>query len=168
MTNTRSLTFKRANNGISLREALTLSGDPALSAIEHTLDAGQSWDFDGTTGPAVTKWWHGLVTLTAGAASLDLTALTDAATGLTIDMTGLKLKCLHLQATTGNAGDITFKPGGTNGLTGWIGAGGEVLAATDQRGPNVYTGGIAVDATHKTIDVTGTGTDSIRVVMLFG
>jgi hypothetical protein len=166
MANTRSLTSKSATNAISLRELITYGTDPTITTLKPSIDVGQSWDFDGTTGPAVTLWWHGLVTLTAGVATIDLTALVDALTGNTISMTGLKLKCLHLQATTGNANAITFAPGASNGYTGW--GLGEVLNGGDQRGPSICTGGIAVDATHKVIDVSGTGSQSVRVVMLFG
>lgn len=166
MTNTRALTSKAATNAISLRELITYGTDPTITTLRPSIDVGQSWDFDGVNGPLVTEWWHGLVTLTAGAATLDLTALVDALTSLPVDMTGLKLKCLHLQATAGNANAITFEPGATDGYTGW--GLGEVLNGGDHRGPSICTGGIAVDATHKIIDVSGTGTQSVRVVLLFG
>lgn len=168
MTNTRALDSKRITNTISLRETVVYGTDPTVTTLKPRIDKGRSWDMDGTTGPAATAWWHGEVTLSAGALSIDLTALTDAISGLTVDMTGKKIRSMWLFAPTGNAGAITIKPHASDGYTGWTSSGGQVLSAGDYRGPDIFTGGIAVDATHKILHVTGSGTDKLQLVLLFG
>jgi hypothetical protein len=168
MANTRTLNSKTITNAVSLRETIVYDTNPMVTTLKPVSNLGRTWNMDGTTGPAVTAWWEGEVTMTAGALSLDLTALTDAVSGLTVDMTGKKIRSMWLFAPTGNAGAITIKPHVTDGYTGWTSTGGQVLSAGDYRGPDIFLGGIAVDATHKILHVTGTGTDKLRLVLLFG
>lgn len=167
MANTRTLTKSVVTNTVVLTETLTLSADPSIGTVTLSPTAGQRWTMDGTTGPAATKSVRTLVTMSGGTATIDLTAFPDASTNVAVDLTGLKIKMLHLTCPSSNANAVTVKPGASNGYTGWT-VTGDILNASDQRGPNIFNGGIAVDATHKTIDITGTGSQQVTIVALFG
>lgn len=168
MATTRTFVSAVVYNTVALTETLIVGADPTIGTLSLTPAAGQKWLFDGTTGPTATKSYHATITMSSGTATLDLTALPDPETGTNMDLTGLKLKMLHLSAPSGNANAVTVAPGATNGYTGWIGTSGYTLNASDQRGPSVHNAGIAVDATHKTIDITGTGSQQVTIVALFG
>jgi hypothetical protein len=168
MTVTKTLGAIQVINTLSIGETIAFSGDPTFAGdLSGTVAAGQQWRMDGTVGKSVTKVFHGLVALVAGAKTLDLTALTDAVLG-TVDFSGLKLRLLHAVATSGNTAAISIAPGASNGYTGWVGSSGLLLQPGDSRGPDLFTGGIAIDGTHKTIDLAGTGTESVTLIMGFG
>lgn len=175
MANTKTLSSITTQNTVTVNESNTIGADPTLASLPGVVSAGQQWRFDGTIGPAVTKVWHRQVTLVAGAATLDLTALTDDIL-TTQDMTGLKLKALHAVPASTNANAITIKPGAANGYTGWVGTDGIVLNTTTISSvnypDNVFIGplygGIAVDGTHKNIDIAGTGTQKVNLILMFG
>lgn len=168
MTVSKTLGSIQLTNTVSIGETIAYSGDPTFSGdLTGTVAAGTAWRMDGTAGKSVTKTWHGLVALVSGTKTLDLTSLTDAVLG-TVDMTGLKLRFLHAVATSGNTAAISIAPGASNGLTGWVGSAGMLLQPGDSRGPDLFTGGIAIDATHKDIDLAGTGTESVTLIMGFG
>ncbi len=167
MTVTRTLNSVTSINQTNLSETTTDSADPNNSQSSAFVQGTQR-RYDGTTGPIVTKAYHRKITLVAGAATLDLTALVD--TDLTIDMTGLKLREMFLVSDSANANSITVQPGASNGYTGWgIGTQGLILGtANDEHKLGPLYGGIAVDGTHKNIDIVGTGTQKVFVSMLFG
>ena len=167
MTNTRTLTKAVVTNKVELTETLTLSADPSAGTIALAPTAGQRWTMDGTTGPLVTNSVRTLVTMSGGTATINLTAFSDAETNTAVDLTGLKIKMLYLACPSTNANAVTVKPGASNGYTGWT-VTGDILNASDQRGPNIFNGGIAVDGTHKNIDITGTGSQVVTIVALFG
>jgi len=167
MSTARTLTKAVVTNTVALTETLTLASDPVIGTVTLSPSAGQRWTMDGTTGPAATRSVRTLVTMSGGTATIDLTAFPDAETNVAVDLTGLKIKMLHLAAPSANANAVTVKPGASNGYTGWT-VTGDILNASDQRGPSIFNGGIAVDATHKTIDITGTGAQQVTIVALFG
>ena len=168
MSNTRTLNSKTVNNSLSIQETNTIGTDPTITGgLSATINAGQQWRFDGTTGPAATKAWHSQVALSAGVLMLDLTALADAIL-TTVDMTGLKLKMLHLVAPSTNANVITVAPGAVNGYTGWVGSAGLILNPGDNVLLGPMNAGIAVDGTHKNLDLAGTGSQVLNIVALFG
>jgi hypothetical protein len=118
-----------------------------------------------TSTPPVTQAWEGVVTCTAGAATLDLTALVT--TGLAnINATGLKLVAMKIQAVSTNVNPITVKTGVSNGYAD-IGTGIPLKTAGNES-LTVYRGASAVDATHKTIDFVATGTEAVNIILVFG
>lgn len=165
---TKSLNGITVQNTASIAETLAVSDDPTFAGnLQGTASQGQQWRMDGTIGPSVTTVIHGRLTLSAGALTVDLRSWTDAVLG-SMDLNGLKLKLMKLSAPSTNAGAITIKPGASNGYAGWAGSGGLILAAGDHRGPDIFNSMTGVDSTHKTLDLTGTGTDVIDVIMGFG
>jgi len=168
MTVTRTIVNARYDDTVRVTEKTVDTDAPMVAQGQQAaLADGTEWKFDGTSGDAVTKSFKKRVTMSTGAATLDLTALVDATLSSNIDMTGLKLKMLRLKVPSTNANSVTVAPGASNGYTGWVGSGGVTLSPKDSFS-KVCHGGIAVDGTHKTIDITGTGSQVIDVVMLFG
>jgi hypothetical protein len=169
MTTTRTINSIQFNNSIAVNESNVVSGDPTSAGAIANVALGGQFRYDGTSGngPAITADFHGQVALIAGALTLDLTALADAILG-TVTMAGLKLRHIQLAAPGTNAGALTIKPGASNGYTGWAGSGGLILSPSDQAVLGPLNGTIAIDGTHKTLDLTGTGTDKLNLVMMFG
>lgn len=123
----------------------------------------------GSTTPPVAKMASFRTTMSDGAASIDLTALTGTH-GATIDFTGLVVHALLVKAVSTNGASLALAKHGTNGYslnssTTWLmslhpGAAQLYVSAADT--------GEAVDATHKVIHVTGTTTDAVDVTILAG
>lgn len=106
-----------------------------------------------------------LATLSSGAATIDLTDVA----GTTGDqsMSGKSLRTIYLQATSDNAGVISVQAGATNGYPLFGSSGKITLSPGDSMGLRISTTN-DVDGTHKTIDLAGTGDDSLVIVMTFG
>ena len=108
-----------------------------------------------------------LMALVSGAKTLDLTALIDGSTGQVVDGTGNRVVGFRFKNLGANS--MTIVGGASNGylLFGTAGkvivpAGGEV---------SFYTAGVtvpAIDATNKTLDITGTATQTAQVTVITG
>lgn len=161
---------------VNLRtEVVSIDAAPAiagLSAQKLVFDADNMALHLGTgTSPAVSKKANFKVTLTAGAAVIDLTALPDVAGNQ--NFSGLKVQAIKFRNLSANA--ITVGKGASNGLgllasdAAWTipippalaGVPGEVVLVLPEGTPDV-------DSTHKTIDVTGTGTDVLNCTIVGG
>lgn len=123
-----------------------------------------------TTPISATKAWAGTVALITGAKTLDLTAL-PRGNAPDVDLTGLTIKAVLIYNRSGNA-VLTIAKGATNGYF-IFGATASTVALPDgfynQFGVNNVAGAgalAAVDETHKTIDFTGTGTESFEIAIL--
>ncbi len=165
----RNINSVQFNNSLAINESNVVAGDPTSAGAVANVAAGGQFRYDGSSGngPAITADFHGQMALIAGALTLDLTALADAILG-TVTMAALKLRHIQVWTPSTNAGALTIKPGASNGYSGWAGAGGLILAAGDQQVLGPLNGTIVVDGTHKTLDLTGTGTDKLNMVMGFG
>lgn len=118
----------------------------------------------GTT-PPVTLQASFLLTLTAGAATIDLRALVGT-NGAVVDGNGLKVQICRIKNLGANI--MTFKEGGSNGHN--------FFTATD--GTIVHPGGFVmilsndntadIAAADKTWDVTGTGSQTAEVTIVVG
>lgn len=146
----------------------TLS-DTSLASSDNTV-THNSFGVQGTviksdTTPPATKVSAGVVALSAGAKSLDLTALTGT-NGATVDATGLKLQVWMLKNLGANA--MTFSEGASNGYAA-LGAAFSFILLQNQLA-QFYLNDAAPDvaAGDKTIDVAGTGTQTFQNVMVFG
>lgn len=155
------------SNYITINSIISGFSDPTAQNLQENTSEGGQWNFNGTTGPSATLKYSGLVTLSAGAFTLDLTSLTDLFLG-SVSMSGKKLRFWQLFGSLGNANAITAQVGGTNGYTG---LGGHLVVGPGdygQIGPIQDANGIAVSGSLKTIDFSGTGAQTAQIVMLFG
>lgn len=120
----------------------------------------------GTT-PPVTQVAAFIQLLSAGAATIDLTALTGT-NGSSVSGSGLKIQAIKVIALGTNANPVTLKFGASNpyNLMGsaWqvaLSAGEEFLFFGNNAAPTI--GGSA-----KTIDLSGTGTQGVDVIIVMG
>lgn len=125
-----------------------------------------------TTTPPATKTFSDRVTLSGGSGALDLTSLTGPMS-TTIDFTGLKVQLVKLKCPDTNTGPVTVEK--KDALTGYNLFGAD--NTTDEK-ISIVPGGVCelyyddeledVDATHKDITLTGTGTEPIDVQLVAG
>lgn len=151
-----------------------VSTTPAQAVVRY--DAwDDEFDLSATSTPPATLFGAAVITMTAGAATIDLRALvcTD---GITRDFNGLKVRTIKFRASSANANAITVVKGASNGFTG-LGASFSLTlpvptGTTDGQIPfNVFHdggGGTAVSATVKTLDVSGTGAQVLHVEVIGG
>lgn len=151
------------NIQINVTETLDLGTNAATNPnINYGINSNAS-SYSSTTTPAASKVWGGTVTLTAGAATLDLTALTRSPLA-TVTLSGLKILAVHIKATSTNTSAVTVVPGASNGYTA-MGLGVSLLPGAEAAYHNP-SAGVAVDGTHKTLDLASADTDaSVEVVI---
>lgn len=111
----------------------------------------ETFTLDATTTPPVTLHAAFLATLSGGALTIDLRALTGT-NGVSVDGNGLRVQVLRIKNLGAN--ELTVSAGASNGLS--IGAG-LVIPAGGHVQMFLNDGISDIDATHKTIDLAGTG-----------
>jgi hypothetical protein len=121
------------------------------------------------TTPPATKYSAGQQALTSGSATLDLTSLPDEnGTAGAVTLTGLKLAVVKFRNKATNANALTIAKGASNGCSSL----GSAFSITLQPGEEVTYLGQAlaanVDSTHKTFDVTGTGSQVLEFELVAG
>jgi len=160
---------------------LPLSLDCVSDSLNATVElnggasGGSDYDITATLNASsaapVTKIYSDEITLTAGAATIDLTSLTGFA-GTSATWAGLKVQAILISTNKNNTDAVTFAEGGTNGYaalgSGWtitLGASGKSATALFY----LNEGAPDVGASDKTIDVTSSDTDAkFRIVMVAG
>lgn len=124
---------------------------------EITIALCAGWTY--VDGDAVTVVEAYTVTTAAGVATIDLTAC---GSGGTVNLTGKLVSKFVFTAPAGNGAVINIDVGASNGYD--IGG---AMTITLDAGQSVTIEGTAasdeVDATHKILDVTGTGVDDVSV-----
>lgn len=151
----------------TITERLTLTG-PSVSVVDLVFDQFNNLDtLTADSTVPVTKSFAAELALSTGAKILDLTALTDGVLA-TKDFTGLKVQVIKLINKTGNANDMTFAVGASNGYnlmgSDWtitLTAGQHILLFGNDATPDVGSGA-------KTIDVTGTGSQAFQILIVAG
>jgi len=128
----------------------------------------EDWDLTGASSVPVTKHADFDQALSGGAATIDLLTLPGRTPDEVISFTGLRVQFVKFKNPSTNANAITFAVGASNGWAGlgagWtftLNPGCSVLFYLDEDGPNV-------DATHKTIDLTGTLAQTAKVQLVAG
>lgn len=158
---------------LDVEETLALSQD--LSAAEttftHKVTETTRGTLNATLTPAVTKVWSDKVNLAAGAATLDLTSLTGPA-GTTVDFTGLKVQLVKLACPAGNTVGITVDRGASNAynLFGADNASAEQVEILPGCSMVIFNNDKTEDvsATIKNVQLAGTGTESIEIILVAG
>jgi hypothetical protein len=147
---------------ITTRETLTSTVPDVPSKVVVASGYNESATLNATSTPPATKKAAVLVTLTAGAYTLDLSTMTDAS-GVAIG-TGLRVQLIRIKNLGANA--MTFAEGASNGLALACGsivvpAGGIAQYFLNDASPDMASG-------DRTLDVTGTGTQTAEVTVVFG
>lgn len=163
-----ALTSATVNLRLFGSESLSLSedhvSDPTVAHSDFGTGATSVALSSGSTPPA-TQIWSDQITLSAGAATVDLSALTHPIA--TLDLTGLKVQAIKIAAASANTAAITASDGATNGYNIFgdasgqvtIAAGGEVVFYNPEGNPDV-------GAAAKTIDFSSGDTDAIFDIMV--
>lgn len=121
--------------------------------------------FNDNSTPDGKDAWSGQVALVAGAKTLDLTALVQSQLPSAVDMTGKVLRYIVFQSPSTNSHVISIATGASNGFP----AIGTISAIQPGNiGARTTIGSAAVDATHKTLDLAGTGTEVLNLILVFG
>jgi len=135
----------------------------ANAQITHA--PGTTLTLNATSSPVATKFSGAEYALVAGAKTLDFTALTGIVT--TVDGSGLRPRVVSMRNT--GVADITIAKGASNGSdmfgSAWtitLRPGEPLKRALSSTGPAVVSG------TNKTVDLTGTGTDTLEFSITFG
>lgn len=139
----------------------TAASDPT---IPYGL-TGSPYTYTADTSTDGTKGWCNTITLSSGAATVDLTNLTR--TGLpTVTLSGLKIRAMHIKAASTNTSLVTAVPGASNGYAALglglsLAPGGEVLIHNPSSA--------AVSGSLKTIDLASADADaSVDIVIVAG
>ncbi len=155
--------------GMSGQKTIT-SGVDNYSTADLRVAVGGNRSFTSATTPDGENGAFPLMTLTAGAATIDLTALTDV-NGASITLTGKKVRGFYFEnLSTSNT--MTFAKGASNGSTALSGSWTFTLWAGQR--VCIDLGGVAtasiadISASLKTIDVSGTGTDTFNFGVIVG
>ena len=163
-----SVTLSYATN-LTVQEVL-VTNVPAAAATGKTITHNgynSSASLTSATTPPVTQCAFFEQALTAGAASIDLTAL-PGTNGATVDGSGLKVQAIKIKAKSTNANVITVTVGDANGYA-LAGAGFSVALLAGQE--FVFYGNEAtpdVGADAKTLDLDGTDEQSVEVSVAVG
>lgn len=151
-------------------ETLGVSLDLQVAAptVIHSLSP-ISADLSATSTPVVSQIWSDSITLTAGAATIDLSSL--ARSGLaTLDLSALKVQAFIVRARSTNTDTVTVADGGTNGYNIFGDASGQVTLAAGAAVSFYSPEGLQdIGSSDKTIDLSSSDADAIvDVVILAG
>lgn len=126
-----------------------------------------------TSNPTAVAVWSGRVTMSGGAASLDLTALPYSLDREDVDLTTLKVVALKLFAPLTNADPVKIEGGASTPYELFGDADTEIDLAPGEYATKgvVDSAGAALAAVSgsvKVIDFSGTGTDAVDVTIVAG
>lgn len=155
------------NSSLTVRETLETSV-PAASDAEILLNGfDTNSPLNSSSTPTATKVSAQTVALVAAAKTIDLTALTGT-NGAAIDGTGLKVVACKFQNPSTNANNIIAKFGASNAYLFGNDAAWKVRLEPGDEVLFKFAANPAIDATHKNIDLSGTGTQALNVVLVLG
>lgn len=148
--------------------ALDLVSNPV---IQHRISysGGVSGTIDGDTTIAVDDAFSDRITLTAGAHTIDLSALTSTL-GTTKNFTGKKVKGMILSANASNTGGVLVKRGASNGYPIFSTLAGEATVWPGLPFVQLFGNNLsAIGASTKTVDLSSADTDAeLELVIVVG
>jgi|SRR6185312_9312151 len=149
----------------------TFTGFTAPNNEDITVSGiNESGTLTATTTPPATLQTQFNQALTAGAATIDLTALPGLNADEVVNGNGLKVQLVKFKNPSANANKITISQGASNayrldGATNWTIS----LAPGQSAGPfYLDAASDVISSTHKTIDLAGTGTQTLQVAVVMG
>lgn len=170
MPNTVAATYQTA---LSITETIPAASLNAANASANVLGNANDLSvlLDSNSVPAPSKVAVGTLTLSGGAGTLDFSSLTEL-NGVALDVTGGTYKLLAYRFRNKGANQMSISKGASNGLAAALGTLAIILPALTSTVPSQVSAllgaGVTVDSTHKTLDVAGTGTQTLDYELLFG
>lgn len=151
---------------IDINRTLT-TGVENVATPNIRLAVGEVTSLTASTTPDAENGVASRLSLTAGSLTVDLTAISDV-NGATTTLTGKIVRALLFHNR--GAATMTFAKGASNGLDSLSGTWSMALLAGEKRCIDLTdcTAPNAISASNKTIDVTGTGTDSFDIGVVVG
>lgn len=140
-------------------------GASGKTNVTHSgLNVSRKVDANSAAGTNVTKVGQGTITMTAGAATVNLAACPG--TTAAVDFTGDKIRTILLRANPANANPITIVKGATNGYTG----AGAAFSLTLDPGKSaaIECNATLVAAGVRTLDLSGTGAQQLDIIVTSG
>lgn len=152
-------------DSLNTQESVTNAADSdAKSTINH-----KGYDYSDTFTPSTTTVVNVISSqpyaLISGALTVDLTSLIGT-NGVTISLSGKKPVAIRIVNTGTHR--LTVDRGASNGYTGFDGAAAfsEGLDVGGRTTKFLGTTAVTIDATHKTLDFAGTGTDTFTITVI--
>lgn len=147
-------------SNLTLQDAAATAGSSLVPSTPNLTGNGldENYNLDSTTTPAVTMNAAGTVTLSAGSATLDLTSMTGL-DGAARNGSGLKVVALKIKNNSTHS--ITIVKGASNGFTGFGSSFSMLIPPGATRLFFESVNGTAVSGSVKTLDFSGTGTDTL-------
>ena len=140
----------------------TISGDDltnSATAIHDGYDT--SVNLTSSTTPDLTKTSYQTVTLSSGSATIDMTSLS--LNGATVNLNALKPRWVLFNNPSTNSNNITIAKGASNGYDG-LGASFSITLEPNMSMLVYFKAqGNAVSGSNKTLDISGTGTETLEV-----
>lgn len=125
----------------------------------------ESGTYTSSTTPPVTKCAHFIATLSSGTLTIDFTALTGT-NGASVTASGLKLQIMRVKNLGANT--LNIAPGASNGYAPW-GASNDLTIASGDHMQWFFNDTLAdVSGSTKTLDLSGTGTQTSEWTLIFG
>lgn len=154
-------------SSLTVRETLETNVPAASDAeIVHSgFDTNAALNSAST--PTATKHAAFSKALSAGAATIDLTALTGTG-GVTVDGTGLKVVACKFQNPSTNANNIQVCFGASNAYLLGTNAAWKVTLCPGDEYLGKFHANPSIDSTHKNIDLAGTGTQALNCEIVLG
>lgn len=148
----------------TLETGVTFASD---AAITHAI-TDLSLALTGSSSPPVSKIAEGRKALSGGLGTIDFSAITGA-NGATQDMTGLKPRFAIFRNPSTNTGSMVIADGASNGHNFFGDGNGQITLLVGQWVILYFAGNAAAVASgDKTIDLSGTGTESLDYWLVFG
>lgn len=161
-----ALTYASTLTAVETLETNVPAAQSNLKSVTHS-GYNTSASLTGATAVPVTKCAYFEQALSSGSATINLAALAGT-NGATVDLTGLKVQAIKFKAKAANANPITLTEGASNGYelagNGWtvvLKAGQEFVFYGNEQTPDVASGA-------RTIDLSGTGSQSVEVSVVAG
>lgn len=152
----------------TVAESLDLAVD---KKITHETSESTRGTLNASTTPAVSQVFSDSINLSGGEATLDLTDLTGPA-GVAVTFDGLKVQLVKFACPSTNTLPILIQVGDSNAynLLGKDNASSETLEILPGGSMALFHDDESedVDATHKNVKFTGTGTETIEVILVAG
>lgn len=148
-------------------ETLETNPDSATSTkrvVTHT-EFNEQFTLNNLSTPPVSKVAEFVQTLAEGVATIDLRALTGT-NGASVDGNGLRPQVVRVKNLGAN--DLTIEPGASNGYDLFGASSVIVIPAGAHVQFFTNDGGVNIDATHKTLDLTGTDEQTSEWTIVMG
>lgn len=152
---------------LTVKETLTVDV-PAATAPTITHNGfDEAITLNSGTTPPATLVAALVMTLISGAKTLDLTNLLGT-NGGTVSGNGLQVRAIKIQAPSGNANNIVVVPGASNGLNLFGASSSLTMYPGSSMEMQFATSGPVIGSGAKTLDFSGTGAQTLNIIVVFG